>query len=170
MSVSTYPTDRALLESQSRDRVEPHSVSQVLQWVLSDLASLQLTVLLFVLGMFVIWVGTIAQSDMGIWEVVDKYFRSFFMWVEFKYVFPAQFFGETLNSLPGRFPAPGGMSVGLMMALNLVAAHLWRFKVQARGERLWLGLGVLLLGIGLTWMVIRSGNSSEGLQGVPFFS
>ena len=55
------------------------TVEKVFSWILQDFASLQLTVILFLLGIFVIWVGTTAQADADIWQVVDRYFRSFFM-------------------------------------------------------------------------------------------
>ena len=37
------------------------------------------------------------------------------------------------------FPLPGGMTVGVLMAVNLLAAHGWRFKMQASGARLLAG-------------------------------
>jgi ABC-type transport system involved in cytochrome c biogenesis permease subunit len=169
MSVSALPADRALPRAAERRR-EAVTLDKAFSWVLQDFASLQLTVILFLLAMFVIWVGTTAQADADIWEVVDRYFRSFFMEVSFKYVFPAQFFPAFLNALPGKFYAPGGMCVGLMMMMNLLAAHLWRFKVQASGTRLIAGLGMTAFGVLITFLVIASGHNSQGLQGVPLFS
>lgn len=191
MSAPALPLEKALPRSQER-RDATITVEKVLSWILQDFASLQLTVILFLLGIFVIWVGTTAQADAEIWQVVDRYFRSFFMKVEYKYIFPAQFFPAWLHNmsdhfdylaqhsprrmsgifeiLKGGFYAPGGMCVGLMMMLNLLAAHLWRFKVQASGTRLMAGLGMTLFGVLLTFLVIASGDSSQGLQGVPFFS
>ncbi|MBC7854205.1 MAG: cytochrome c biogenesis protein ResB, partial [Pirellulaceae bacterium] len=169
MSVTALPTDQALPRTAQR-REQAVTAERVFSWILQDMASLQLTVILFLLGIFVIWVGTTAQADADIWQVVDRYFRSFFMEVSFKYVFPAQFFPAVLHNLPGKFYAPGGMSVGLMMMLNLLAAHLWRFKIQASGTRLLLGLGMTSLGVLITFLVIASGHNSQGLQGVPFFT
>lgn len=169
MSVTALPVDQSLPRPAER-REKAVTIERVFSWILQDLASLQLTVILFALGIFVIWVGTTAQADADIWLVVDRYFRSFFMEVEFKYVFPAQFFPAFLHDLPGKFYAPGGMCVGLMMAMNLLAAHLWRFKIQASGIRLLAGLIMTLLGVVITYLVIASGNNSEGLQGVPVFS
>ncbi len=169
MSAPALPLEKSLPLAQGR-RDTTITVEKVLSWILQDFASLQLTVILFLLGIFVIWVGTTAQTDAEIWQVVDRYFRSFFMEVNFRYVFPAQFFPAYLHNLPGKFYAPGGMCVGLMMMLNLLAAHLWRFKVQASGTRLMAGLGMTLFGVLITFLVISSGDSSQGLQGVPFFS
>ena len=143
MSAPALPLEKSLPLAQGR-RDTTITVEKVLSWILQDFASLQLTVILFLLGIFVIWVGTTAQTDAEIWQVVDRYFRSFFMEVNFRYVFPAQFFPAYLHNLPGKFYAPGGMCVGLMMMLNLLAAHLWRFKVQASGTRLMARLGMTL--------------------------
>ncbi|MCE9529015.1 MAG: cytochrome c biogenesis protein ResB, partial [Planctomycetales bacterium] len=191
MSAPALPLEKAFPHAGER-REQTVTVEKVFSWVLQDLASLQLTVILFLLGIFVIWVGTTAQTDAEIWQVVDRYFRSFFMEVEYKYIFPAQFFPSWLHDLSSHFTyvadhsprrigrliglikdgfyAPGGMCVGLMMMMNLLAAHLWRFKVQASGTRLIAGLGMTLLGVLVTFLVIASGDSSQGLQGVPFFS
>ena len=68
------------------------------------------------------------------------------------------------------FPFPGGFLIGGAMLVNLLAAHLLRFKVQARGGRLWAGLGVVALGAGMTWLVIASGSNPNGLQDSPLIS
>src|ERR1051325_11791418 len=146
MSVTALPTDQALPRAAQR-RETAVTAEKVLTWVLQDFASLQLTVILFLLAIFVIWVGTTAQADADIWQVVDRYFRSFFMEVSFKYVFPAQFFPAFLHNLPAKFYAPGGMCVGLMMMMNLLAAHLLRFKIQAAATPLLAGLGMTHLGV-----------------------
>src|SRR5262245_55551479 len=49
--------------------------------VLKPLASLQLTVVLFALSVALIFFGTVAQMDYGIWTVVDKYFWSWVVMV-----------------------------------------------------------------------------------------
>ena len=48
---------------------------------LKTLASLQLTVVLFALSIGLIFFGTVAQMDYGIWTVVDRYFWSWAVWV-----------------------------------------------------------------------------------------
>jgi hypothetical protein len=116
------------------------------------LASLQLTVFLFVVSLILVFVGTIAQIDNGIWTVMDKYFRSFVVWVpwqlfvQFGYVF----FGVDRSvQVSGSFPFPGGLTVGLALMINLVAAHLVRFKTSwKRSGIITLHAGVILLLIG----------------------
>src|SRR5205807_4846364 len=73
-----------------------------------------------------------------------------------------------MQPIPGGFYFPGGWLIGLVMAVNLLAAHAVRFTMQSSGARLKAGLGVIGLGSLLTWLVI-AGGSSDGLQGVPFF-
>ena len=47
-----------------------------------SLASLRLTVLLLTLAMILIFVGTLAQTQLGVWQAVDTYFRSWVAFIE----------------------------------------------------------------------------------------
>lgn len=149
-----------------------------LELVMSSLASLKLTVALFALGIFVVLVGTLAQTEADIWEVVRDYFRAWIMWVDLGLFIVPSFFPNVHQNHPQLLqfldrvplPFPGGMTVGVLMALNLIAAHTWRFKIQATGSRLWGGLAVIAAGIFLTVMVILGGHNSDGFQAVPIFS
>src|SRR3990170_2364814 len=52
--------------------------------VLAPLASLRLTVVLFALSIFLVFAGTLAQVDQGVWDVVNHtYFRVWFARVDF---------------------------------------------------------------------------------------
>src|SRR5262245_25864247 len=55
---------------------------------LAPLASLRLTCVLFALALFLVFCGTLAQVDWGIWTVVNKYFRSAVVWIPFQIFFP----------------------------------------------------------------------------------
>ena len=92
--------------------------------LLSPLASLRLTVVLIVLAMLLVYVGTWAQLDSGPWQVQKKYFHSFAAWVPLTVLVPRQY------HLPGGFPMLGGYTIGLLMLINLVAAHVIRFKLR----------------------------------------
>ncbi|MBM81337.1 MAG: hypothetical protein CMJ78_12200 [Planctomycetaceae bacterium] len=127
---------------------------------LEPIASLKFTVVLFALAIFIVLVGTLAQTKKDIWEVIDQYFRSGIAWVEFD-VF-TQFF--TSKTISGSFPFPGGWLIGAMMASNLIAAHLLRFKVQAKGQRAIIGWSVIGVGLITTWLVIQSGANDSGVQ------
>ena len=45
-------------------------------------------------GLFLVFIGTLAQTRYDIWDVVHKYFRTPFSWVEFRVFFPESFFPE----------------------------------------------------------------------------
>ena len=107
--------------------------------VLEPAASLKLTVVLFALSIFLILAGTFAQVDKDIWEVIGLYFRCWFAWVPFQVFFPASFFPDKPLTVPGGIYFPGGKLLGLLLAINLLSAHLIRFKAVASGSRLFGG-------------------------------
>lgn len=185
---------------------------QQIERVLKPLASLRLTVVLFLLSIFIVLAGTFAQVKDDIWTVVHEYFRvdisrlvtsdapwlhlgELFVWIKADVFFPESFFPKN-PPLPrllswmapiwpdGTIPMhtklgleneigiwfPKGWTIGIVMALNLLAAHTLRFKVQASGLRLKVGSGILALGAIFTYLVILSGSNPEGLQSKPLVS
>ncbi len=60
--------------------------------------------------------------------------------------------------------------IGLLLGLNLLAAHFTRFKVQAKGQRLYVGLGIIVAGLALTIVVVVSGNAADGVRGAQSLS
>ena len=107
------PTATADLDRAARPRTE--GFGQLVRTVLKPVASLRLTVVLFVLSIILVFCGTLAQIDNGIWTVVNDYFRSFFVWI------PLQLFvrfGQVFFFLPktltvgGSFPFPAGWTLG----------------------------------------------------------
>jgi hypothetical protein len=110
--------------------------------VLTLLASLRLTVVLFALSFVLVFCGTLAQVDAGIWTVVNKYFRSAYVWIPFQIFIPRSI------TVSGGFPFPGGWLLGGVLLVNLLAAHLVRFKVS------WKRSGILLIHAGLVVMML----------------
>jgi hypothetical protein len=101
--------------------------------------SLKLTLVLLVFSMVLVFAATLDQVNLGIWAVQEKYFRAF---VVYTHVGPF--------SLP---VFPGGYTVGGLLLLNLVAAHIYRFAFAWRKAGIQLvhfGLIVLLVGDLLT--------------------
>ena len=99
--------------------------------------SLRLTVTLLVLSIILIFWATLAQTDLGVWGVQQKFFHSLFVLVK----------------IPGTevwLPCyPGGYVIGGLLLINLICAHLYRFKLTGRKAGIWLthlGLILLLLG------------------------
>ncbi|MCH8043300.1 MAG: cytochrome c biogenesis protein CcsA [Planctomycetes bacterium] len=133
-------------------------VDAVLQ-TLAALASLKLTVFLFSLSLFLVFTGTLAQQYQDIWGVVNGYFRATVAWIDFR-VFSI-FFGGGWPKEGLRFPFPGGITIGVALFINLMTAHLVRFRLQARGLRLVVGLAVVLLGAAITALVVSTGSLDQ---------
>ncbi len=169
---STQPisaTPDSLNSRLARTRGESAGAWAQIQSLLAPLASLRLTVVLFALSILLTLVGTLAQVEKNMWEVMHEYFRCWFAWLDFQVFFPISFFNPAPR-VPGGIWIPGGYALGLALALNLAAAHISRFKVQAKGQQLWIGWGITLLGAFLTTVIILGGQSKEGLQGLPLVS
>jgi ABC-type transport system involved in cytochrome c biogenesis permease subunit len=116
-----------------------------LKKVLLVLASLRVTVVLFVLSLILVWCGTLAQRDAGIWTVVNHYFRgdwktAGFIWIPFRNL--------VFFSVPGGFPFPGGFLLGSALMVNLLAAHAVRFRLT------WQRSGILVLHSGLILLLV----------------
>ena len=112
------------------------SGEDVVDKIVGVLGSLRLTVALLGLSIVLVFLGTIAQVNAGIWTVMDQYCRC---WIA---------------RIGGWFPFPGGRLLGAALLVNLLISHASRIKVVARGPRLALGIGTLAMGLGLTWFVI----------------
>lgn len=122
------------------------------------LASLRLTVMLLAVSMAIIFIGTLAQVRVGVWEAVHTYFRAPIAWVD-----PSLFIPSSAATLPFRVPLPGGATIGLLLLLNLLAAHASRFKLTARRAGVMVlhaGLVVLLIGEFATAMLADEGLMS----------
>jgi ABC-type transport system involved in cytochrome c biogenesis permease subunit len=113
----------------------------MLKRLLSPLASLKLTVLLLSLAMILIFIGTLAQTYLGVWQAVDTYFRSWIAMIDV---------GLLLNGNSGQFgfPIPGGLTISAFMILNLLAAHIIRFKASRKR------IGILVLHAGLIVLLL----------------
>jgi len=179
MATQTPTFESSTGDSFPREESRP-DFGSVLNAILAPLASLKLTVVLFALSILIVLFGTLAQAWMDIWEVIDTYFRvdlSLVFTSSFPWIHPEQFFVKVpfqiffppaFTRVPwevaGWFPFPKGWLIGLVMAFNLLAAHTVRFKTQARGSRLLIGLLVLAFGAIVTWAVIMSGSGKGVVQ------
>lgn len=115
--------------------------------------SLQLTVGLLILSLILVFAATLDQVNLGIWAVQEKYFRSFFvMW-----------------HAPGSDVAlpifPGGYFIGGFLLLNLLAAHIYRFKLTWRKSGIQLAhAGLILLLIGELLSGLMQKDSSMRIE------
>jgi len=111
--------------------------------VIKPFASLKLTVVLFALAMFLIFAGTLAQVHQGIWTVMRLYFRSFVVLIDLQLFVPSN-----LIQIPGRLPFPGGFTLGGLLLINLLAAHIVRFKLTRKR------IGIIVIHSGVALLLI----------------
>ena len=100
--------------------------SSTLKQFFAPLASLKLTVVLLCLSSFLIFAGTWAQIDRGIWDVQAQYFHSFFTRIDFQLFMPRPAPGQP--PFPGGIPMLGGYSLIALLLANLLVAHIIRFN------------------------------------------
>ena len=109
--------------------------------ILSIFTSLRLTVACLIAALVLVFVGTLAQVDLGLYAAQSKFFRSFFVY-------------WTPDGSHLKIPVfPGGWLIGLTLLVNLLAAHAKRFKFTPKKYGIILihgGLIFLLLGQFLT--------------------
>lgn len=130
---------------------------------LTYLASLRLTVVLLAMSMYLIFVGTLAQVELGIWQVVEKYFRSMVVQVPFD-VFRALLYPGSDTTWSGSHPFPGGFLILGALMLNLLAAHALRYKITGKGSLLWLGVLLLAIGSAVTAYTVLEPKTSAAIQ------
>ena len=106
--------------------------------LLAPLTSLRLTVTLLALGIAVVFFGTLAQTEDGLYLAQARYFRSWFStWsphgAGWKWI---------------KVPLPGGYLLGVSLLVNLIAAHVARFKFA------WKKTGILLSHAGVILLLV----------------
>lgn len=107
-------------------------MSPALRSVRNFFVSLQLTVVLLLLSLILVFIATLDQVHLGIWAIQQKWFHSF-----------------VVMQNTGDFSVPifpGGYLIGGMLLINLIAAHIYRFKLTWRKTGIQLAhAGVILL-------------------------
>jgi hypothetical protein len=108
--------------------------------------SLKLTVTLLAFAIVLVFVGTLAQVDEGLYQAQAHYFRQ---WV----VVGMHLFGKEIPMI-----LPGGYLIGTLLLVNLVSAHIYRFRLTTQKIGIQLahaGVIVLLVGQLATDMLAR---------------
>jgi ABC-type transport system involved in cytochrome c biogenesis permease subunit len=165
MATGSLPSHGFTPTLRSTARASRRVEGSILWQLLRAAGSLKVTVVMFLAGIFLLFVGTLAQDEKNLPEVKQEYFNSWIAQVPFSDFFPVTIFGP--STLTGWFPFPGGATIGLVLLANLIAAKLTRFHVHATGSRLMAGTLVSVTGGLLTLLVILSGHYADGLQGRP---
>ena len=176
MSTTTLPGD---LPSREKSASMDSGLQQAVVSVLEVLGSLKLTCVMFTLSMVIVFVGSLAQSRRDVWQVMEQYFRTWVAKIDVQDLFPPSMFndvaqhygvedfGAMIASKLGPFqslPFPGGWTIGLIMLINLTAAHTLKFEVRARGLKLAAGIMLTVLGMLLTYAVVVTGNMQTGVE------
>jgi hypothetical protein len=108
--------------------------------------SLKLTVVLLAFAIILVFIGTLAQADEGLYGAQAHYFKQ---WL----VIGANVFGHKIPLL-----LPGGYLIGTLLLVNLVASHIYRFEFSFKKTGIQLahaGVIVLLVGQLSTDMLSR---------------
>jgi len=99
--------------------------------------SLKLTVVLLAFAIVLVFVGTVAQADEGLYGAQAHYFKQ---WL----VVGVHFFGHKLPVL-----LPGGYLLGTLLLVNLVTTHIYRFEFSKKKLGIQLAhAGVIVLLVG----------------------
>ncbi len=104
------------------------------RWVLELLSSLKLTIVCLALAMIVVFVGTMAQVELGIHAAQARFFQSAFVWLPLG--------GFSVPVLPG------GHLLGAVLLVNLITAHVRRFRLS------WSKFGIHIIHGGLILMLV----------------
>jgi len=107
----------------------------MLHKLLDLITSLKLTIICLAAAMALIFAGTLAQVHLGIHEAQQRYFQSMFVW------WPPDGRGFHVPIFPG------GHLIGAVLLINLIAAHVKRFRWT------WRKLGIHLTHAGLIIML-----------------
>jgi hypothetical protein len=99
------------------------------------ITSLKLTIVCLAAAMILIFAGTLAQVHLDVHDVQERYFQSLLVW------WPADSHGFRLPIFPG------GHLIGAVLLINLIAAHVRRFRWTRRK------LGIHLTHAGLIIML-----------------
>ncbi|MCU0793481.1 MAG: cytochrome c biogenesis protein CcsA [Opitutaceae bacterium] len=109
--------------------------------------SLRFTIALLAFSILLVFAATLDQTNLGIWGIQQKWFRTFVVFQDVRGVQLPLF--------------PGGYLIGGLLLLNLVAAHIYRFKLA------WRKLGIILAHAGLILLLV--GELLTGLWQEEYF-
>src|SRR5258708_26339357 len=108
-------------------------VIRMLDRLVKLLTSLRLTGVLLSAGLLLVFVGTLAQVNEGLYQAQVRYFKSWFIWQ------------PTIGDSQWPIMLPGGYLIGTMLLINLVTAHIRRFQFTRKKLGIHLIHGGLIL-------------------------
>ena len=99
--------------------------------------------------MFIIFLGTLEQVDLGIQEVQIRYFQTFFIFYNYPQNWPASFIVKNWY-----IPLPGGYLLGCLLLINLFFSHIRYYNPK---RKKW---GIFLIHLGLVFLIISGFTTS----------
>src|SRR5215510_2987595 len=103
----------------------------MLNGIFKFFSSLRLTVVCLACAMVLVFIGTLAQVQLGLWEAQRQYFHSLLVF-------------WTPKGTAWKIPVwPGGYLIGWVLLINLLTAHITRFQFSRKK------IGIFLTHIGL---------------------
>lgn len=136
------------------------------------IASLRLTLVLLLLSLFLVFLGTMAQEPLGLYMAQARFFQSAFVdaasfgaamrkTLQMLHVYLTPATAAEVLAAPYIPVFPGGYLLGSLLVINLLAAHISRFKFTWKKSGIVLvhaGLIILLLGQLCTDMVANESS------------
>ena len=151
---------------RSRLQAESLSVTDVVSALFSPLASLKLTVFLLVMSIAVIFIATLQQASLNMWSVKHMHYDHWFVTIPFQQLLIERWFPDFQN-VPGSFVIPSGKLLIYALIVNLIAAHVLRFRIKAKGVKLWLGAVTGIIAAVVTWAMSFDTFAADGFQKDP---
>ncbi|HUR47745.1 MAG TPA: cytochrome c biogenesis protein ResB [Candidatus Saccharimonadales bacterium] len=108
----------------------------MIQRTIKLFTSLRLTVVCLAFAVLLVFFGTLAQVNEGLYDAQNRWFRSLFVW------WGPQGAGWKIPIFPG------GYLLGTVLLLNLISAHIQRFKLT------WKKLGINVTHAGIILLLI----------------
>ena len=158
----------SLPQNAQRSNLQTESLSftDVASAIVSPLASLKLTVFLLVLSIGVIFIATLQQASMNMWSVKHMHYDNWFVTIPFQSLLIERWFPDYQN-VPGSFVIPSGKLLIYALIINLIAAHVMRFRIKAKGVKLWLGAVTGIIAAVVTWAMSFDTFAADGFQKAP---
>jgi hypothetical protein len=105
--------------------------------IIKFFSSLRLTVVLLAFAIILVFVGTVAQADEGLYYAQTRYFKQWFV------------VGITMFSHRIPLILPGGYLIGVTLLVNLITAHIYRFQMGIKKLGIHVAhAGIILLLVG----------------------
>ena len=133
---------------------------------IAPLASLKLTVFLLFTAIAVVFIATLQQASMDMWSVKNMHYDNWFVTIPFQALLIERWFPNYQN-VPGNFVIPSGKLIIFGLIINLVAAHVLRFRIKAKGVKLWIGMVTAVVAAVVTWIMSFNTLGADGFQKNP---